>query len=102
MRDSHHPLSADMHSCHYEVARLIVAAVERIEQICLASGGPPNVEAVMATIAELDESVTSIRRTAEPIARQIALWFEQLPDDSAPALATQALADRARRLLYDS
>ena len=95
-------MSADTNSCRDEVVRQIVEAVQRIEQLSIASGGAPDATEVMAVIAELDQRVTGTPGASDVIARQIALWFQQVPHSCAPALTTHALAGRARRLLYDS
>jgi hypothetical protein len=60
----------------------------------------PTLAELMQVTGDLEETVLGRRAPSEAIARQISLWYTELPRETATALTARALAERARFLLH--
>jgi hypothetical protein len=65
-----------------------------------AEGDRPTLAELMQLTGDLEEAVLGRRAPSEAIARQISLWYAELPRETATALTTRALAEHARFLLH--
>jgi len=60
----------------------------------------PTLAELMQATGDLEEAVLGRRAPSEAIARQISLWYAELPRETATALTSRALAEHARFLLH--
>lgn len=92
--------SAPLALSHRDLPGAIDSIVARIAHGFAKGGGALTFAELMQAIGELEEAVLGRSAPSEAIARQIALWYAELPGESATALTARALAERARFLLH--
>ena len=92
--------SAPPASSRRDLSGAIDSIVARIAHGFADGDRRPTLAELMQVTGDLEEAVLGRRTPSEAIARQISLWYAELPRETATALTTRALAERARFLLH--